>query len=264
MNALRPYVAIVSARFRLLLQYRAAAFAGFATQLFWGLIRLQIFDAFYASSDASQPLTREQMVSYVWLGQAFFALLPVQVDNDVRNLVRQGDIAQELLRPVDLYGLLYARAIASRTAPVALRAGPLLLLAWLFFGLEPPPTLLAAASWVLALGGALLVGCAFMTLCTVFLIWTVAPDGVARWMPQLTYVFSGMILPVPFFPAWARPVIEALPFRGMFDLPARVYSGEIPNVLPVLGHQLAWTAALVVAGRLLLARSVRRIEIAGG
>ena len=36
---MKPYWANFSARFRLLLQYRAAALAVLATQLFWGLIR---------------------------------------------------------------------------------------------------------------------------------------------------------------------------------------------------------------------------------
>jgi len=45
---IRPLVAVVSARYRTLLQYRAAAFAGFATQLFWGAIRLMILAAFFA------------------------------------------------------------------------------------------------------------------------------------------------------------------------------------------------------------------------
>ena len=36
---MRPYWAVLSARFRMLLQYRAAALAGLGTQVFWGLIR---------------------------------------------------------------------------------------------------------------------------------------------------------------------------------------------------------------------------------
>jgi len=260
----RPYVAILSARFRVLLQYRAAAAAGFGTQLVWGLIRMMIFDAFYASSTAPQPLSREQAITYIWLGQALFAMLPLQVDGDVRNIVRSGSVAYELLRPVDLYVLWYARALASRTAPTLLRAVPMFLVAGLFFGLRAPPSLAAGACWLLTLGGALLVGCAFMTLCTVLLVWTVSGDGIARWAPQVTYVFSGMVLPIPLFPAWARRMLEALPFRGMVDVPARVYMGELASPLSELGQQLLWTLALVILGRLLLARAVRRLEIQGG
>jgi len=49
---MQPYLAILSARFRTLLQYRVAGLAGIGTQLFWGLIRVMIFDAFYRSTVA--------------------------------------------------------------------------------------------------------------------------------------------------------------------------------------------------------------------
>jgi len=66
----RPYLAILSARFRTLLQYRAAAIAGFGTQVFWGLIRMMIFLAFLENA-VHPPLNAAQTVGYVWLTQAF-------------------------------------------------------------------------------------------------------------------------------------------------------------------------------------------------
>jgi hypothetical protein len=48
----RPYLAIVGARARVLLQYRAAALAGVATQCFWGLIKIMILTAFYGMASA--------------------------------------------------------------------------------------------------------------------------------------------------------------------------------------------------------------------
>ena len=47
---IRGYLSIFSAKFRTLLQYRAAALAGCGTQLFWGVIRMMIFEGFYRSS----------------------------------------------------------------------------------------------------------------------------------------------------------------------------------------------------------------------
>jgi len=54
----KPYMAVLSARCRMLLQYRAAAVAGFGCQLFWGLIRMMIFQAFYENADAAVPMRR--------------------------------------------------------------------------------------------------------------------------------------------------------------------------------------------------------------
>ena len=98
---MKAYWAVVSARFRTLLQYRGAALAGFGTQAFWGLIRVMIFTAFYASSDGSQPMTLRDTITYVWLGQALIAILPWNWDREVHDMIRSGQVAYELVRPID-------------------------------------------------------------------------------------------------------------------------------------------------------------------
>jgi len=55
------YLAIIAARFRTLMQYRAAALAGLFTQLFFGVVRIAILRAFYAASSASQPMSMTQV-----------------------------------------------------------------------------------------------------------------------------------------------------------------------------------------------------------
>ena len=69
---MRPYRAVLSARFRMLLQYRARAIAGFGTQLFWGFVRIMVFDAFYGSYAGAKPMELTVVITYIWLGQAFF------------------------------------------------------------------------------------------------------------------------------------------------------------------------------------------------
>jgi len=111
---LRPYQAVFKARFTLLLQYRAAAFAGFVTQCWWGGIKLMVLAAFFRSVRTT-PMTFQQAVDYVWLGQAFLTLLPWSVDPEIARMVRSGDVAYERLRPLDTHAFWYARAIARRS-----------------------------------------------------------------------------------------------------------------------------------------------------
>lgn len=275
-DALRPYLAIISARFRMLLQYRAAAIGGLWTQIFFGLVFLGIYDGFYRSSpaDAAHPISFTQIVSYVWLGQMLWATLPWNADAEVRAMVRSGAVAYELCRPVDLYGLWYARALAWRTAPTVLRGLPMCVFAAFvlpLIGLEdwrlaPPPSLASAAAFAAALVCTLLLGCALTTLINVSLLWTLNGEGVVLLMGALVYFFSGMIIPLPLFPDWAKPIVQALPFAGLVDLPFRVFIGHIPPhaVVAVLRHQLLWTLALVLFGRWLLSRGMRRIVVQGG
>src|SRR5439155_13676617 len=100
-SALRPYAAVVGARFRMLLQYRAAAIAGLWTQIIFGLVLIMIYEGFYGSSAAdARPMAFAQLVSYVWLGQALLAMLPWNVDAEIQAMVRGGAVAYELCRPI--------------------------------------------------------------------------------------------------------------------------------------------------------------------
>ncbi len=260
------YLAIFSARFRTLLQYRAAAMAGLGTQLFWGLIRMMIFEAFYRSTTSPQPMTYPEVVTYIWLGQAMLLIAMYGVDNDVRDMIRSGTVAYELLRPVDLYWLWYSRALALRTGPVLLRAVPMFVLAGLFFGLQAPPSLASAAAWIAATIGALLLSSAIATLLTISMLWTISGEGISRLVPAFTFIFSGMIIPLPFFPEWIQPILNFLPFRGIMDVPFRLYMGHIPpeQAFGVLAHQAVWTVALIALGRWVLGRGARRLVIQGG
>jgi viologen exporter family transport system permease protein len=150
----------------MLLQYRAAALAGLWTQIFFGLVLLMIYEAFYRSTTALQPMTFAEVVSYVWLGQALLAMLPWNADAEIRAMVRSGAVAYELCRPIDLYLLWYARALAWRTAPTILRAAPMCAIAVVVlplvglgeWRLASPPSTAAALAFGATLICTLLLG----------------------------------------------------------------------------------------------------------
>jgi ABC-2 type transport system permease protein len=264
----RPYFALFAARFRTLLQYRAAAWAGVVTQVVFGLLFIAIRGVFYRNSQSIPPLPYDQMVTYTWLGQALFAMTPftANLDPDVRVMMRNGHVAYELARPLDLYSLWFARQVANRLAPTVLRCGPIFLLGMLFFGMQPPPSAAAFGAWVVATLGALLLVAAFATLITISLLWTISGDGMARLAPSVVAVLSGQMLPLPLFPSAFQPWLRALPFSGMVDSPYRLWTGHLPpgDLLGVVLHQAVWILIFVALGRALLARGMRRIVVQGG
>lgn len=263
---MKAYAAILSARFRTLVQYRAAALAGLVTQVFWGLIRIAAFSAFFASTTKTQPLSFEEIVTYTWLGQCTLRLLPFGPDGDVRNLIRTGGVAYELVRPLDLYGLWYMRALAQMAAPALLRGIPMAVIAGAFFSMSAPASPEAALLWALSIACSVLLSAAITVLLSISLLWTIAGDGVSRMTIFTAWSFSGIVLPVQFFSEWMQPLINFLPFRGIIDTPSRLYMGQLSGeqALLAIGHQLAWIVVLAAAGKLILAGSTRRIVVQGG
>lgn len=273
-SALHAYGAVIIARYRTLLQYRAAAFAGLVTQLFWGAIRLMVLLAFFELAPDNQPMTIAQIAAYVWLGQALLAIFPWNVDSEIAEMIRSGSVAYELTRPLDLYWFWFARTIALRTAPTTLRCLPMIVFAmWIMpaMGLDkwalPPP-----ADWVAGIGFlvsqilGLLLACAMTMLMHVVLMWSLSGDGINRIFPSIALVLSGNILPLPLFPEWMQDFLEWQPFQGLVDVPFRIYGGDIAglDILFELIQQTVWTTLFIAWGYWALARVNQRLVVQGG
>ena len=253
---------------RSLLQYRTAAWAGVATQMVFGAILVAIRAAFYGVSTEPPPMTLDQMVTYTWLGQAFFAMTPyiTNPDPEVSRMVRDGSIAYELARPVDLYRHWFIRQLSGRLAPTLLRCIPVIAVATLFLGMRLPESPLAALAWFFATIGSLILTASLLTFVSVTLLWTIAGDGIRRVVPALSAFLSGHLIPIAFFPDSLQPSLQALPFRGIVDGPFQLWTGSRPPdaVFEIVGHQLVWSLVFIGVGRVLLAFGLRRVVVQGG
>src|SRR5262245_38756603 len=224
---MKAYLAILSSRFRTLLQYRTAAVAGVATQLFFGLVRMMIYEGFYRSSIATQPMTSEQTITYIWLGQALLLLAMLDVDKDVAAMIRSGNVAYEMIRPIDLYTLWFSRAFSGRAAPLLMRAIPIFVIAGLFLGLQAPASFLAVTMFGISLAGALLLAASIVALLTISMLWTISGEGISRLAPAPIFFFSGIVIPLPLFPDWMQHFVVWLPVRGLMDTPLRIYMAHL-------------------------------------
>ena len=263
---MKTYLALYSARVRTLLQYRIAAIAGLSTQFFWGVLRLMIFEGFYAAALTPAPLSFDQVVTYVWLGQAFFRMIPWSADQEIVLKVRDGSVAYDLVKPVDLYWSWYSRALAMVSGPTLMRAAPILTAAWIFFGMKAPATTLHFLVWLPSITLGFVLSASIVTLISVSLFWTISGEGIARLLPAAVWMLSGIVVPVPLLPTSIRAVLELLPTSAIVDTPFRIYTGQYgpADFLPRLLLQAFWTMAFLAFGKAALARGVRRLVIQGG
>jgi len=272
----RPYVAAFSARFILMLQYRAAAVAGFATQCWWGAIKVMVYAAFYRASSAAAdaPITLAQVITYTWLAQGFLALAPWASDPDVALAVRTGAVSYDRLRPVDTYWLWYARAAGWMTARAFPRAALMFLLAGVALPLlglghwawAPPPSVQQTALFLISLTLVVSLASAIVMLLNIAVAVTLNDRGVNYMLSPFTIVLSGNLIPLALYPDWMHTLLFIQPFAGVVDIPFRIYSGNLHGKAALAGIllQIGWTLVLIVAGRMWITRVMRRLELQGG
>lgn len=266
-----PYLAVLRARFVLMLQYRAAAFAGFATQCWWGGIKIMVMAAFYAGA-AHQPISLAQVITYTWLGQGLLGLLPWQADAEISEAVETGNVAYERLRPVDTHSLWLARAIAARAANTSLRVVPMFVVAAMLLPLvglgawswHLPATRSAAALFAVSISLTVLLSSSFTVLLNIA-VTALKTRRAANLAPVLVSPLSGMIVPLVLMPAWSQPFLFWQPFAGLVDIPYRIYFANLTgtDALAGIAAQSIWIVSFIVIGRLWMARVMARVDMQG-
>ena len=90
--------------------------------------------------------------------------------------------------------------------------------------------------------------------------------GVSSIFYTVGDLLSGFILPIPLLPTIVVMITEYLPFRLIGDLSFRIYSGNIliPYAIKSILLQIVWIIALIVIGKLLMKKALKKVSIQGG
>jgi len=267
---MKQYISFFRIRFMAGLQYRAAAWAGVATQFAWGGMNLLMYWAFYRSGKNSFPMEFSQLSGYIWLQQALLAMFMTwYFDDEIFEHISSGSVSYELCRPCDLYAMWFTKNMALRLSRVVLRCVPILFIASLLpepFGLRLPATPAAAALFFVSLILGFLVLIAFSMLIYISAFYTLSPKGIRILAASVLDFLTGGVIPIPFFPLWLQPVMYALPFASMQNTPFLIYVGNLSPVeaLGRIGLQVFWLALLVAAGKLTMGRALKKVVVQGG
>jgi ABC-2 type transport system permease protein len=91
-------------------------------------------------------------------------------------------------------------------------------------------------------------------------------EGLMRMKRVAVDLFSGLLIPISFFPGWAESLLQWLPFQAITYLPASVFTGRVTGgaVWDVLLIQLAWFAVLLVPIAWIWRVARRRLFVQGG
>lgn len=270
---MRALIGIFRMRAGLFLNYRMAAIAGVGTQLFFGMVMVMTYHAFYGSNSSGTiselPMTLVQTTTYIWLGQGLLGLLPWNGDREIQGMIRNGDFAYELVRPIDLYYLWSARMLAQRVVPTILKSIPLFFIVGIFgqeaYGISGPVDFAGGIYFAMTLFSGVLLGVTISNLITISVLFTIG-DGIERLLPAVVTIFSGLVIPLAFFPDYIQGFLRLLPFSGVADAPYRFYIGlyGMSDLGLVLLHQFIWTLLLGILGRRMMQKASRRIVVQGG
>lgn len=266
---MKSYLTYFKSELMVGLQYRVAAFAGLATQFFWGIMYALIYSAFYSHTNINS-INLSELMSYVWLNQAFLTLIYVkESDVAIKNEIKDGTVAYELCRPYSIYLWWFLKLMAKRIAKCMLRFAPVVIVSLLLpkpYNLSFP---IGSNAFILFLIS-LLLGAVLITsinmIVTIIAFFTYQDKGISSIVVSVLSLFSGFFVPIPLMPNFLIKILEYTPFRLIGDLPFRIYSGNIGIAYGInsIFLQLIWIIIFIFIGKQLLNHALKKVCIQGG
>jgi ABC-2 type transport system permease protein len=265
---LRTYGRLARAGFRRQSTYRLAVVAGLVTNIVFGFIRAAIlFAAIESAGGTLAGYTRDTISAYVWLSQGLIGAVALgSGTSELGDRIRNGDVAVDFTRPVDVQGSYLATDLGRAAFTILPRGLPSVLVGALTVGLALPsqvwPYLLGLVSVTLAVSVSFLCGYAVNILG----FWLVETRGVRSLYAVTSAFLAGLFVPVGLFPDWLSTLAHATPFPSILQVPIDIISGHVIGIEAVTGVavQCFWVALTCLAGRALTRAGRHRLEVQGG
>jgi ABC-2 type transport system permease protein len=259
-------LAFIKTSFKKQLIYRIANWSGLCTNFFFLFIRAGVFIACYQNRDKVAGLTMIDTLTYLTLTQSFFTLMPHLGSMGLSEHIISGQIAVELSRPMNFYVMYMAKRMGIFFYYLLYRFFPVLIIGSLFGLLRLPSTFSMTPLFFLSVFLGFWISVSIMFIIEASAFWFESDRGLKVCMYGIFSFFSGLLIPLNYFPEWAMKITRLLPFSYTFNAPAQIYLGVQKYEEMVIGMigQVTWVIVLSLMCFTVLKRGEGKVIIHGG
>ncbi|MCG3150920.1 MAG: hypothetical protein GEEBNDBF_00186 [bacterium] len=227
-----------------------------------------LYQALYASRGGSPiaGLTIDQAITYMLVAWTVRSFYKIPIARIIGERVKSGDIAMDLMKPVNLFGFYLCQGIGRGFHRLIFIAVPLTLLILLTGKVELPSAWDRWGLFLLSAVGGFLLNAALSYLTGLLAFLFEYHDGF-DWMIDVTAkLLGGLMLPLSFFPDAVQPLLKASPFAGLYYQPATIFLGQQSSAetLFALQVQWGWVVGLSLLAHMLLLFGRRKLLVQGG
>lgn len=263
---LRVYLEFGRVGFVNALAYRLRYFTGIVTYFIYVSVYYFIWKAIYEHSASIEGFDFPHLLTYIGVGWIIRSFYFNTIDQEIAYQVIEGRLAMDLIKPVNLQWMYLARAAGESVFRLGMLTAPTALVLFLVYPLRRPASLGCAAAFLLSVILSFLIVAAINFAVGTFALRLQSILGLLRAKFFLLELFSGLLLPISFFPHIFQKILGVLPFEYISYIPMLIYLGNLhgAGLARALALQVFWVAILLALGDGMWRWSSRRLTIQGG
>ncbi|MEI5908528.1 ABC-2 family transporter protein [Bacillus spongiae] len=260
------YIEMMRIRFLMMLAYRTNYYSGILIYAINIGAYYFLWQAIYGGKENIQGLSVSQMTTYVavaWMARAFYFN---NIDREIATEIKEGKVAVELIRPYSYLGMKTMQGFGEGVFRLLFFSIPGMVLVTFIFSLSLSTNLLTWCLFVFSLFFSFLINTQINLLTGMTTFFLFNNDGLIRAKRVVIDLFSGLLLPISFFPMWAQSVMQYLPFQGISYIPSMIFTNSFSSeeLIFALMLQVGWVLVLVFPIGVLWNRAKKQLIIQGG
>lgn len=262
---MRVYFEFIRKKFANKMVYKFNYIVGIIGTLVSYIIFCSIYKALYGSNSEIDGITFSMVCTNFLLS---LCLSNVYRFNDefIQNKLRDGQIANEFLKPISFRGRLLSESLGENLFSVCFNFLPTVIIAVLLTDIEKPSTVLSLFLFLISaiLGYLILWEISFITQTISF--WMFRIWGIARLKNIIIDIFSGTMIPLWFMPDWVMNIMKFTPFDSIYFTPIRLYLGKVPSddIIYIFSRQILWIGLFFAVGSVLWKLGEKKVVVQGG
>lgn len=266
MESIKKFVFLVRMTFLEKFAYAKAVWINVIGTMVSIVIYYYLWKYVFMSRNELAGFTMAQMITYVILSRILSSQFGEGINMDFSDWIYTGSIGTELLRPVSLQFILFAKRVGEFCFFTIFQAAPVLVVSFLVLGGAGPSSIGHVGLFLISVVISLVILFFFEFMVGLCAFYTLSPWGMAFTKRALLSILSGGVVPLFLFPGWVGELLNYLPFAGMVSTPVNIFLGkyDIQAALFYIGLQCFWVAVLFLLAKGMFTKVIKKVVVQGG
>lgn len=262
---MNTYFQFAVIKFRNKMAYRFDYLLGILNTMLSFVVYWSIYKALYGGANEVDGITFSMVATNFIISLGLNAAFHKN-EMFLQDKIKQGTIANELLKPVNFKLRMLFEDIGEGTFSVVFNFLPTVIIVTFFAQLQAPSSLL---NLILCLVSVLL---GYIVLWLISFIvqswsfWLFNVWGLITIKNVFVNILAGAFIPMWFMPDWLRNFIKFTPFDSIYFTPVQLYLGELQGygILINFARQILWIVILYAIGELCWRKGIKKLVVQGG
>ncbi|MED0675435.1 MULTISPECIES: ABC transporter permease [Aneurinibacillus] len=263
---LSMYAEIIRIRFLTMLAYRVNYYSGIIVYSINIGAYYFLWNAIYGGQSTMGGFSAQQMVTYVaisWMARAFYFN---NIDREMALDIKEGKVAIEMIRPYNYLTVKLMQGFGEGIFRLLFFSVPGMLVISLIFPIDYPDNPEIWGWYTLSLLISFVINTQINLITGLMTFFFYNNEGIMRAKRVIVDLFSGLILPISFYPGWAQEILKFMPFQAISYLPGMIFTEAMQGekIYSALLIQIAWMFGLLLPIWFMWWRARKNVIIQGG